>query len=114
VATGAGVEETLADNREAWPAWWLRPRVLRDVVDVRLMTTMLGTEVSTPRLVAPTGYQWQVHREGGVGTARSYAGRRRPEPGRWCCLGLRRRWPLWPTPWAARESPPCSRASRPT
>ncbi len=73
VATGAGDEETVAANRDAWGRWWLRPRVLTDVSDVDLTTTMLGTRVSSPVLVAPTGYQRQVHREGEVGTARAAA-----------------------------------------
>jgi 4-hydroxymandelate oxidase len=73
VATGAGDEETVAANRDAWGRWWLRPRVLTDVSDVDLTTTMLGTTVSSPVLVAPTGYQRQVHREGEVGTARAAA-----------------------------------------
>ncbi len=73
VATGAGDEETLAANLEAWPRWWLRPRVLQDVSDVDLTTTMLGTELSSPVLVAPTGYQLNTHREGEVATARAAA-----------------------------------------
>ncbi|MBF4768119.1 alpha-hydroxy-acid oxidizing protein [Nocardioides agariphilus] len=73
VATGAGDEETVAANRDAWGRWWLRPRVLTGVSDVDLTTTMLGTTVSSPVLVAPTGYQRQVHREGEVGTARAAA-----------------------------------------
>jgi 4-hydroxymandelate oxidase len=73
IATGAGDEETLAANIEAWRGWWLRPRVLRDVTEVDLSTTMLGTEVSSPVLLAPTGYQRQMHREGEVGSARAAA-----------------------------------------
>lgn len=74
VATGAGDETTVTANREAWRDWWLRPRVLRDVADVDLTTTLLGTEVTSPVLVAPTGYQGQVHREGEVASARAAAG----------------------------------------
>jgi 4-hydroxymandelate oxidase len=73
VATGAGDEQTVVTNRDAWGHWWLRPRVLRDVADVDLTTTMLGTEVASPVVVAPTGYQRQVHRDGEVGTARAAA-----------------------------------------
>jgi 4-hydroxymandelate oxidase len=73
IATGAGGEETVAANRAAWGRWWLRPRVLRDVTDVDLTTTMLGTDVASPVLVAPTGYQRQTHREGEAGIARAAA-----------------------------------------
>ena len=73
VATGAGDEETLAANREAWGRWWLRPRVLRDVADVDLTTTVLGTEVASPVMVAPTGFQRVLHQDGEVATARAAA-----------------------------------------
>jgi 4-hydroxymandelate oxidase len=73
IATGAGGEETLEANLAGWRSWWLRPRVLRDVTQVELSTTMLGTQVSTPVLLAPTGYQGQVHREGEVASARAAA-----------------------------------------
>jgi 4-hydroxymandelate oxidase len=69
IATGAGGEETLEANLAGWQSWWLRPRVLRDVTDVDLRTTMLGTEVSSPVVVAPTGYQKLMHREGEVASA---------------------------------------------
>jgi len=73
VATGSGDEETLAANLEAWARWWLRPRVLRDVTDVDLTTTVLGSEVASPVMVAPTGFQRLLHPEGEVATARGAA-----------------------------------------
>jgi 4-hydroxymandelate oxidase len=69
IATGSGDEDTLAANVAAWRSWWLRPHVLRDVGQIDLTTTMLGTEVASPVLVAPTGYQRQMHRDGELGTA---------------------------------------------
>ncbi|MBE1611020.1 alpha-hydroxy acid oxidase [Actinopolymorpha pittospori] len=69
IATGSGVEETLAANEAAWRDLLLRPRVLRDVTTVDTSTTVLGTPVSAPVLVAPTGYQRLVHPEGEVGMA---------------------------------------------
>lgn len=68
--TGAGIEETLAANVAAWRQWWLRPRVFRDVARVDPSTTLLGTPVSTPVGVAPTGFQHLAHAEGELATAR--------------------------------------------
>ena len=51
-AAGAGDKATLADNLAAWSRLRLRPRVLRDVASASTATTVLGTEVATPILVA--------------------------------------------------------------
>ncbi|MEO6509910.1 MAG: alpha-hydroxy acid oxidase [Nocardioides sp.] len=73
LATGSGREQTLAANVAAWGKWWLRPHVLRDVSQVDLRTTVLGTEIASPVMVAPTGYQRVVHPEGEVASARGAA-----------------------------------------
>ena len=72
-ATGAGVEETLRANVEAWREWWLRPRGLRDVSEVDLRTTVLGVEVSSPVMVAPTAFHRLAHPDGEMATARATA-----------------------------------------
>jgi 4-hydroxymandelate oxidase len=69
VAGGAGAELTLADNLAAWARLRLRPRVLRDVRRIDTATTLLGTVLPNPILVAPTGYHGLVHPEGEVATA---------------------------------------------
>ncbi len=68
-ATGAGSEETLRTNVEAWRDWWLRPHGLRDVTEVDLRTNLLGVEVSSPLMVAPTAFHRLAHPDGEVGTA---------------------------------------------
>jgi 4-hydroxymandelate oxidase len=68
-AAGAGDEATLADNLAAWSRLRLRPRVLRDVASVSTATTVLGTEVATPILVAPTAYHRLAHPDGEAATA---------------------------------------------
>ncbi len=73
LATGSGRELTLGANQAAWAGWWLRPHVLRDVTAVDLHTTVLGTEVASPVMVAPTGYQRVAHAEGEVASARGAA-----------------------------------------
>ncbi len=72
-AGGSDDEETLRENIAAWRRIRLRPRVLRDVTTIDTRTTVLGTEVAMPVLVAPVGYQGMAHengeREAAAGTA---------------------------------------------
>jgi isopentenyl diphosphate isomerase/L-lactate dehydrogenase-like FMN-dependent dehydrogenase len=72
-AGGAGEEWTLAENRRAFERWVLRPRVLVDVADVDLRTTVLGQEVAFPILLAPTALQRMAHRYGELASARAAA-----------------------------------------
>lgn len=73
IAGGAGDERTLRWNREAFSEYRLRPRVLVDVSSVTTETSVLGTPVSVPVLVAPTAFQGIAHEEGEVATARGAA-----------------------------------------
>lgn len=72
-AGGAESEATLRDNVAAWGRWRLRPRVLRDVSSISLTTTVLGSTIDMPILVAPTAYHRLAHEEGERGTARGAA-----------------------------------------
>jgi 4-hydroxymandelate oxidase len=72
-AGGAGEEWTLAENRRAFDRWVLRPRVLVDVAEVDLRTTVLGQEVAFPILLAPTALQRMAHRYGELASARAAA-----------------------------------------
>jgi isopentenyl diphosphate isomerase/L-lactate dehydrogenase-like FMN-dependent dehydrogenase len=73
VAGGAGAERTLRWNREAFTTRRLRPRVLVDVSSVSTSTTVLGTPVSMPVLVAPTGFHLLAHADRELATARAAA-----------------------------------------
>jgi isopentenyl diphosphate isomerase/L-lactate dehydrogenase-like FMN-dependent dehydrogenase len=73
-AGGAGDERTLHDNVTAFARHRLRPRVLVDVSEVSARTTVLGTEVAMPVLVAPTALHKMAHADGELGTARAAAG----------------------------------------
>ncbi len=73
VAGGAGEEWTLAENRRAFGRWRLRPRHLRAVGEPELSSSLLGTPLAFPVLVAPWAYQRLVHPEGELATARAAA-----------------------------------------
>ncbi len=81
IAGGAGDERTLRWNREAFSRCRLRYRVLVDVSEVSTETTVLGSSVSMPVLVAPMAYQQIVHEEHELATARGAA-----EAGTLMCL----------------------------
>ena len=72
--SGADDEVTLAANREAWQSIELHYRVLKDVSSVSTCTTLLGREVASPVVVAPTAFHRLAHEEGELATARG-AGR---------------------------------------
>src|SRR6266508_4308853 len=72
-AGGAGDEVTLRDNLAAFERRRLRPRVLVEVGSVSTVTTVLGTEVALPILIAPVAIQRLAHPEGELATARAAA-----------------------------------------
>jgi isopentenyl diphosphate isomerase/L-lactate dehydrogenase-like FMN-dependent dehydrogenase len=73
IAGGAGDEHSLRANASAFARWELRPRVLVDVGTVSTATTVLGTDVALPVLVAPTAFQRLADREGELAMARAAA-----------------------------------------
>ncbi len=72
-ATGADDEITAAENVTAWRKLRLRPRVLRDIVEIDTGVTLLGRRVETPIMVAPTGRHHLFHADAERGTARGAA-----------------------------------------
>ena len=70
---GAGDEITLRDNVAAFERRKLRPRVLVDVSAVSTKTTVLGTEIALPVMVAPLAMQRMAHPDGEEATARAAA-----------------------------------------
>jgi lactate 2-monooxygenase len=73
VGAGAGSEDTMQANTEAFRRRRIVPRMLRDVSARDLSTTVLGTEMPAPLLLAPIGVQRVVHEEGELATARAAA-----------------------------------------
>jgi 4-hydroxymandelate oxidase len=59
----------------AWDAYRLLPRVLQDVSQVDLTTSVLGTPLALPVAVAPTTLQRAAHPDGELAMARAVAGR---------------------------------------
>ncbi len=70
-SAGADDEVTLRREREAFERLRLVPRVLRGVDRADTSTTVLGTPIRTPIMVAPTGVQGLAHPEGECATARA-------------------------------------------
>ncbi|HEY7356539.1 MAG TPA: alpha-hydroxy acid oxidase [Ktedonobacterales bacterium] len=70
-AQGSDDEVTLRANRSAYAAVRLRPRILVDVRCCDIATTVLGTPIRLPVLIAPTSVQQLAHPEGEQATARA-------------------------------------------
>jgi 4-hydroxymandelate oxidase len=70
-AGGANDEITLRENRVAYDRITLLPRMLVDVSQRQMSTTVLGEPVSMPILIAPTSFQGLAHPEGEVATAKA-------------------------------------------
>jgi len=66
---GSEDEVTLRDNRSAFERIKLLPRVLRDVDTVNMETTVQGTAISLPVLIAPMAFHCLAHPEGECATA---------------------------------------------
>jgi isopentenyl diphosphate isomerase/L-lactate dehydrogenase-like FMN-dependent dehydrogenase len=71
---GAGSEDTMRANLEAFRRWRIVPRVLRRDLSVRdLSVDLLGTRMPAPVLLAPIGVQTLLHEEGELASARAAA-----------------------------------------
>lgn len=71
VAGGAGAEETMRANREAFDRWRIRPRMLRGASDRDLNTEILGLKLPVPFMLAPVGVLSIVHPEAELAVARA-------------------------------------------
>ncbi|HKV28636.1 MAG TPA: lactate 2-monooxygenase [Candidatus Acidoferrales bacterium] len=74
VAGGAGGENTMRANLEAFQRWCIVPRMLRDVSTRDLSVHLLGARLPAPLLLGPVGVQGIIHREAEVATGRAAAG----------------------------------------
>jgi len=71
VGGGAGAEDTMRANLEAFRRRRLVPRILTNVTVRDLSTEVLGTAMPAPLLLAPIGVQSLVHPEAEVAVARA-------------------------------------------
>ncbi|KAG6491367.1 hypothetical protein ZIOFF_052707 [Zingiber officinale] len=70
-ASGAEDQWTLRENRSAFSRILFRPRILVDVSNIDMTTTILGFKISMPIMIAPTAMQKMAHPEGELATARA-------------------------------------------
>ena len=73
VGAGAGSEDTIRANAEAFRRRRIVPRMLRDVSERDLSTELLGTAMPAPLLLAPIGVQKVLHEDGELASARAAA-----------------------------------------
>jgi isopentenyl diphosphate isomerase/L-lactate dehydrogenase-like FMN-dependent dehydrogenase len=73
VAGGAGGEDTMRANREAFYRWRIVPRMLRDVLKRDLTVALLGRRLPAPILLGPVGVQEIVHADADEASARAAA-----------------------------------------
>ena len=73
VRLGSGRSLTAEEATRSWDRFRFVPRVLLDVTEVDVTTSLLGTPVRSPLAVAPTTLQRAAHPEGEVAMARGVA-----------------------------------------
>jgi lactate 2-monooxygenase len=71
VAGGAGSEDTVLANREAFRRWRIVPRFLRDVSRRDLSAQVMGVRLPVPFLLAPIGVLSIVHPDADLAVARA-------------------------------------------
>ncbi len=69
IDAGSFDETTPRRNRSAFDEIVLRPRFMRDVGNVDISTTVLGTPISFPVIIAPAAGHCMVHPDGELATA---------------------------------------------
>lgn len=70
-SSGARDEVTLKRNRSIYNEYELLPRLLRDVSDVDIKTSILGLDIDMPILIAPVAMQEMAHKDGEIATTKA-------------------------------------------
>jgi lactate 2-monooxygenase len=73
VAGGAGLEQSIRANREAFDRWKLVPRMLRDISQRDMTTELFGMQLPAPVLLGPVGVQGIMHADAELAVARAAA-----------------------------------------
>jgi isopentenyl diphosphate isomerase/L-lactate dehydrogenase-like FMN-dependent dehydrogenase len=71
LAGGAGGEDTLRANRDAFRRWRIVPRMLRNVAHRDLSVELLGRRLPAPVLLAPIGVLSILHHEAELAVPRA-------------------------------------------
>jgi lactate 2-monooxygenase len=78
VAGSAGSEDTARENLAAFRRWRIVPGMLTDVSTPSYASTVLGTELTVPFILAPVGVLAIAHKEAELAVARAAAAQRVP------------------------------------
>jgi lactate 2-monooxygenase len=78
VAGAAGSGDTATENLDAFRRWRIVPRMLTDVSTPSYRTTVLGTDLTAPFLLAPVGVLAIAHPDGELAVARAAAAQHVP------------------------------------
>lgn len=73
VAGGAGGEDTVRANREAFYRWRIVPRMLCDVSQRDWSVELFGSRLPAPVILGPVGVQGIIHPDGELASARAAA-----------------------------------------
>lgn len=73
IAGGAGLERTMASNRDAFDNWHIVPRMLRDVSQRDTSVTLFDQRQASPFLLCPVGVLEMAHDEADIAVARAAA-----------------------------------------
>lgn len=71
IAGGAGTGDTMRENEAAFRRWRIVPRMLTDVSSPAFASTVLGTQLAVPMLLAPVGVLRLAHPDGELAVARA-------------------------------------------
>jgi L-lactate dehydrogenase (cytochrome) len=78
VVGSAGAGDTARENLDAFRRWRIVPRMLTDVSTPSYASTVLGTQLAAPFLLAPVGVLAIAHKEAELAVARAAAAQRVP------------------------------------
>lgn len=73
IAGGAGREDTMARNLDAFGEWRIVPRMLRDVSQRDTSVTLFGRRLPSPLLLSPVGVLEMAHAQADLAVARAAA-----------------------------------------
>ena len=73
-AGGAGAEDTMKANREAFYKWRIEPQILKDISYRDLSVLLFGQKYPFPVFLGPVGRQILFHSEGELASAKARKG----------------------------------------